>query len=194
MSIFDTIFDFLTGPAITIVIMPPRSIGGIYANVTIDESGTDTLEITQHPVQSGATITDHAYKKPAEVAIKAMWNDQEMPLEDIYQQLLDLQASLEPFTVVTGKRSYDNMLFKTLSVNTDKTTENCLAINAIFQEIIIVEVTTATVAPTANQANPQTTDATQNAGTKTAQTTDPSTPPVPQSVANQWFGEVSTPQ
>ena len=41
-----------------------RSIGGIIPDVTIEEVHTDEIELTQHPVQQGAAITDHKFKKP----------------------------------------------------------------------------------------------------------------------------------
>ena len=41
-----------------------RKIGMIVPSVVVSEKHTDTLEITEHPVEVGAAIADHAYKKP----------------------------------------------------------------------------------------------------------------------------------
>jgi hypothetical protein len=75
-------------------------------------------------------------------------------ISDVYQQLLDLQAKREKFSVVTGKRVYDNMLLKSLRVTTDRETENVLMVEATFREIIIVSTQTATLPPLTAQLNP----------------------------------------
>lgn len=163
--------DFLFQVAVPLYIRPVRNLGGIVANVTMEELIIDELEITQHPVQSGATISDHAFKKPTRITVRALWSDNGgfLSLAEIYQALLALQEAFVPFTVVTGKRSLDNMMFKSLAETNDKETENILSITAIFEEVIIVNVETTTLAPRADQANPGTTDANANAGAKSAQ-------------------------
>lgn len=150
-------------------IIPRRAIGPFSATVTVEEVASDDLEITQHPVQQGATITDHAYLKPATVSIKIMFNAADAPLAETYAKLLKLQASREPFDVVTGKRAYKNMLLKSLGQTNDAQTENVLSISAELQEIFIVQVETTTVPPRKQQANPGKTGATENAGQKSAQ-------------------------
>lgn len=148
---------------------PRRSIGPFTASITIEEVASDELEITQHPVQQGASITDHAFVKPATLSVKVMWNDDDAPLAETYQKLLTLQASREPFDIITGKRIYTNMLFKSLGLTTDAMTENVLSINADFVEIFITALEVVSVPPRAKQKNPGKTGATQNAGTKSAQ-------------------------
>ena len=51
-----------------------RSIGGLTADITIEESERDELTITEHPVEQGAPIADHAFKRPSEVTIRAAWS------------------------------------------------------------------------------------------------------------------------
>jgi hypothetical protein len=159
----------MLNPSTPATIIPRRSIGPFNATVTLEEIASDDLEITQHPVQQGATITDHAYLKPATVSIKIMFNAADAPLAETYAKLRQLQASREPFDVVTGKRAYKNMLFKSLGQTNDAQTENVLSISAELQEIFIVQVETTTVPPRKQQANPGKTGATENAGQKSAQ-------------------------
>jgi len=59
----------------SIMIKPKRSIGPIVAQVTLQEVHTDTLEITDHPVEQGAVISDHAFKRPAELIITCAWSN-----------------------------------------------------------------------------------------------------------------------
>jgi hypothetical protein len=47
----------------------------ITAQVTIEERHHDELEITNHPVEHGAEITDHAYKRPPELFIECAWSN-----------------------------------------------------------------------------------------------------------------------
>lgn len=161
MSIFE--------PVERVLFAPRRSIAGFSASVTLEEVGTDDLEITQHPVQQGASITDHAYVKPSVLTLKVLWNDDDAPLAETYKNLLDLQASREPFDVVTGKRAYSNMLMKTLGVTTDVNTENILSISMSLQEIFITALEVVTVPPRKDQKDPGKTGATNNAGTKQAE-------------------------
>lgn len=59
----------------SILIRPKRSIGSIVAQVTLQEVHQDTLEITDHPVEMGAIISDHAFKRPAELVITCAWSN-----------------------------------------------------------------------------------------------------------------------
>jgi hypothetical protein len=105
-----------------------RKIGMIVPSVVVSEKHTDTLEITEHPVEVGAAIADHAYKKPSEVVMEVGFagggslldfasnltatNLLGLSPQQTYQEILDLQASRIPFDVVTGKRLYSNMLIR----------------------------------------------------------------------------------
>lgn len=47
----------------------------IVPQIVVEEMHQDVLTITQHPVEQGAAIADHAYKEPAEVTIKCAWSN-----------------------------------------------------------------------------------------------------------------------
>ncbi len=160
--------SFLSEPITLIPVKPIRKIGDITVNVVIKEDTNDTLTITKQPIQEGASITDHAYKEPTTFTTQVLFRDNlTMSLSKIYEQLLDLQASRIPFDIITPKRIYRNMLMSALGQTTDKNTENCLSINAAFQEVIIVKVSTTQV-PRQQQKNPAATGKTENAGKKSA--------------------------
>ncbi len=144
------------------VLIRPRSIGGFIADVTVEERADDEVEMTQIPVESGAAITDHAYKRPARLTIRAGWSDSSAqsggnPVYDqqVYQAFLQLQASLDPFQVVTGKRVYNNMLARRVSQTTNESTENALMMTVECQEILFVTTATVTVPPASQQKSPQ---------------------------------------
>ena len=167
--------SFLSLPLIDIFLKPTRKIATIAIQVVVDESTTDTLTITKQPVQQGASITDHAYLEPTIFSHTIYFTSgasilgfgSGTGLDQIYKQLLELQASAIPFDIVTPKRIYHNMLMASLSQTTDKLTENCLAIHASYQQINIVPILATTV-PRINQKNPGSTAATQNGGSKSA--------------------------
>lgn len=193
-------------------IFPASGLQPLLATVTISENHRDELEITEHPVEQGAPIADHAFKRPAEVTLRIMWSmapptpggsgsivSQAVSLagtlfpvagiaaaalptinavqslltgnapdqiKSVYNQLLALQVQRVPFTVLTGKRRYQNMLLKSLGVETDMTTENALAVVAVCREVIIVATQTVSSVPAdaSQQASPQITAPPINSG------------------------------
>jgi hypothetical protein len=182
-------------------VQTPNQVGPppppITPQVTIEELHRDELVITNHPVERGAAISDHAFKQPVEVIIRAAWSNSpsssggifgqavgvaaallNQPLVglisaipqtvaaagntlqaaqsmftgnavgqvlDVYKKLQDLQSSLTPFTVYTGKRKYDNMLMQALTVLTNVDSENSLMVTVHCKEVIIVDTSLTTL-------------------------------------------------
>ncbi|EMO6449581.1 hypothetical protein RNH54_005684 [Raoultella planticola] len=160
-----------------------RKIGLIVPSVVISEKHNDTLEITEHPVEVGAAISDHAYRRPSEVIMQVGFAGGGSLLDfldttsiglgvglspkETYQELLDLQSSRVPFDVVTGKRIYTNMLIRALEVTTDRTSENVLSAVLTLREVIITSTTTTQVAVKEDMKLGANTSAVQNSGVKT---------------------------
>lgn len=178
----------LTGELDTVLIKNSRMIGMEIPDCVIEEVAVDRLEITRHPVEADpATITDHSFPLPAQLVMRVLWSDSansdstanivntleddadQATIVDTYQRLLDLQTSRQPFTVITGKRTYDNMLMTLIQNNTDKDREYILDIECHFEEIRIVTTQSAALAPLVeqvNQAEPENTSPTVDTGTK----------------------------
>lgn len=160
-----------------------RRIGLIVPSVVISEKHNDTLEITEHPVEVGAAISDHAYRRPSEVVMQVGFAGGGSLLDfldttsfglsaglspkETYQELLELQIRRVPFDVVTGKRLYTNMLIRGLEVTTERTTENVLSAVLTLREVNITSTTTAQVAPKTDMKLGAGTSAVQNSGVKT---------------------------
>jgi len=160
--------SFLSVPFSLFPTRPLRKFADITVNVVITENANDTLTVTKQPVQQGASITDHAYKEPTTFSTSILFRDNlTTSLSKIYENMLELQTSRVPFDIITPKRIYRNMLMTVLSQTTDKNTENCLAINVTFQEVILVKVSTTQV-PRIKQRNPGGTGKTEKAGKKSA--------------------------
>lgn len=181
-----------------IVVRPKRSIGAFVATVTIEEQHQDDLQITDHPVEIGANITDHAYRKPSSVIIKAGWSNaapagnvlqsaanavtgtingaigianqvssalggpsfssvtgnQQKSIKEVYEDLLALQAERTLIDVLTGKRTYKNMLIESIMETTNADTENSLILTIKLREVIVVSTRTVELASTSIAANP----------------------------------------
>lgn len=117
-------------------ILLSRSIGGIPVDVVISEEHTATMEIAQHPVESGAKISDHAWREPYTVRLESVVDSPRAVAS--YQALLTLQEKAEPFTLVTGLKIYSNMLIKEITATRDREFARVLRFSAELQEVIIV--------------------------------------------------------
>lgn len=60
---------FFDIPAIGFTTGTSRKIDVIQGFITLSESTNDTLQITKHPVQQGATITDHSFIMPTSLSM-----------------------------------------------------------------------------------------------------------------------------
>lgn len=160
--------------------------GSFVAHTVIEEIHRDDLEISEHPIEQGAAVADHSFKRPAEVVIKCAWSNSppssggltgaalgiagvKAPavgavlaagqtlsavdgllsgsakvdfIKETYKNLVAMQELRLPFDVHTGKRVYRNMLFKSLSVTTDRENENSLLVTAHCRQIMVVSTQT----------------------------------------------------
>jgi hypothetical protein len=174
----------------SVLLRRPRRIGIMVPNVVLEEVELDEIEITDHPVETGAPIADHAYRKPSELIMRLGWSNSAalriagiaLPfasqglvtavtslgerdyITETYKELIDLQRSLEPFEVVTGKRVHRNMLIRSISATTDGTTENVLMAQVRMREVLIVEAAARTVPPTSQQRDPASTAGVESTG------------------------------
>jgi hypothetical protein len=169
LSVAEAAIQGLVGP----IIIRQRNIGGFIADVTIREEHEDELGITENPVGQGAAITDHSFKQPARLTVDIGYSNSSLQSEgdpnyvsDMYAQFLALQASRQPFDVITGKRVYTNMLIALLHTFTDEKTEDTLFLTVRMKEIILVNTQSVSVPPASQMNNPSSNGATQNLGTQ----------------------------
>jgi len=167
----------------SVLIRSRRGISDLYPDVIVEESHEDALQITEHPVEQGAAISDHAYVKPATVTIRGGVSDSdgsftldlglggetgERRSVEFYNKLLELQRSREPFGLVTGKRAYKNMLLESLTTVTDPNTEHVLMFAATCREVLIVATRVVSI-PAGRQAKSGKTQGVKDAGQKQPQ-------------------------
>lgn len=181
----------------TLFRLQSRSIGVMVPDVVISEKHSDSLEITEHPVEIGAAVNDHAYKRASDVTMECGFAGggslldvfdtsayglstpfNSMSPKDVYKTLLETQERRELIDVVTGKRTYSNMLIRAIEVTTDRTSENVLMCTITLREVILSSTTPVTVADKKNMQMGVSTAAVQNTGVK-------ATKPVNQSFLSQ---------
>lgn len=126
----------------------------------ISEKHTNIVKLTQHPVEYGARITDHAIKQPYKIVVRGVVTNtplakqlnKKLPnsgsildqgtdsfkgtrIQSAYQGLINIQNKRWPVTLQTGLRSYSNMVLT--SVSTPHDIKNRLDLTMVFEEVII---------------------------------------------------------
>jgi hypothetical protein len=149
------------------------------------------LETTNHPIQTGADISTHAYLMPAMLTMLIGMSDAMdsyansttaskspyitpftgNPSKSVsaYQQMLALQAARTPLTITTRLRTYTNMIVKAVSPREDYKTIAGLRMRVVFKQIFTASTTNV------QSARPNTTDST-GLGTINSQQPDSTIP------------------
>lgn len=71
-----------------------EALEAIIAQATVEEVHDDELEITDHPIEQGASITDHAYKRPSEVVVRCGWSNSPSSSGSLISQAVGVGAAL----------------------------------------------------------------------------------------------------
>jgi hypothetical protein len=150
--------------------------GVITADAVIEERSDDDSVITENPVENGSVTNDHAFDLPQSLELTYAWSGgsrqakgQSSFLNTTYAQFLTLKQAKILLFVVTGKRQYQNMLIKSLSVTTDEKTENVLLIRISLKQLLLTVTQTVTISSADQQSLPQKTQPTINGGQITLQ-------------------------
>lgn len=112
-----------------------------------------TLRITEHPVQTGASITDHAYRMPPRIMLEigmsdAMesydpdaWTSDTSKSVSAYQTVLDLQKNRTLMMLKTRLDTYENCVIETIEAPDTYKTLNGLRMTVTFRQIFMATVT-----------------------------------------------------
>ena len=145
----------------------PTLIGDLAIDCTVTETHTAAATVTEHPVESGANITDHIRPEPLQLSITGIVSDtplgskqiqraidiggtsvqvtqQETPTSATgfgraaWSKLEEIRASGKLVKVVTRDKPYENMALVSLSVPKDARTGGAFAFSAQFKQVRIV--------------------------------------------------------
>ena len=147
------------------------NIGGLFFDAILSTNTQESLTITSHPVQSGANISDHAFRNPTKLSMEIMMSDvmaSRVPGQftegggirgavlslagannsksiSAYQRLLELQRMRLPLSVKTRLGYYNNMLIESIDAPDDVNTLSGLKCTVNMREVLIAQVSTEKV-------------------------------------------------
>lgn len=163
----------LSAPEIKDLVFTKTNIGGWFFDAYLKMTHTSRLTITEHPVQLGAALTDHAFLQPRELIMEVgmsnvatsfvpgQFSEGYSRSVTAFQVLKDLQALRVPIQVHTRLGLYQNMLIEVLSAPDDYTTLEGLRATVTFREILVAQVKTVQISSrpqvtnSANRGNPE---------------------------------------
>ena len=142
------------------------NIAGYFFDAFLKLDHERRLTITDHPVEEGANITDHAFVEPKAVSIEIGMSDvcssfvggqftQRFSRSvSAYDTLEKMQADRIPVSIHTKLATYHNMLVENITAPDDYITRHGLRATVFFREIIVVSTDTVTL-PDRTSAMPQ---------------------------------------
>lgn len=144
-----------------------------YFDAVFTVSHNLSVQVTEHPVQSGASIADHAFVDPDEVSMDVGFSDVHSsryyfesgtPYSDAalgnsdgrsitaYDLLRQIAQAREPVTLVTKLHTYPSMLITSVSVSDDAKTMFGLRASVTLRAIQRVTVATMTIQQTCSSS------------------------------------------
>lgn len=146
------------------------SVGGVEFDAATLTIHTKTAAVTQHPVESGGTITDHITLQPDKVRIDGVFTNEPLPsqllkklsaygipslgprrAESLYRDVIDLYESKTPVDVVTDLDAYTSMAIVSVSVE-----RNASKAGGVFVAIELEKITTVESQQVASPTPPST--------------------------------------
>lgn len=133
------------------------NIGGYFFDGFSKVVHSRQVEITENPVETGASIVDHAYVKPAEVTITVLMSDVHQSMVagqfsggysrsvSAWTILTKLQEDRVPMSVLTRLGLYSNMLITEIRADDTAETVHGLQADVTLKEIPIARVKTVKI-------------------------------------------------
>ena len=132
----------------------------------------ETSKLMEHPLETGATTTDHRIINPTEIEFSLLLNS--IDYRSVYQQIKQLRDSATLLTVVTWAGRYDNQLISDFPHEEDPAMYEVLSVALKTKEVLFAK-SQSTIVPrdpskssTKDKGNQQTKDA---SGAQTDQAT-----------------------
>lgn len=146
----------------------PTKIDSVELDVVITESHVGAVSVTEHPVEQGANISDHAQEKPDMLTMTAIVSNtpisrtkqtriidtglgqfvSNVPADQVqgvagyaeaaYARLRELKSARNLITVVTNLRVYTSMIIENLTVPRDSNTGDALSFSVQLKQVIVV--------------------------------------------------------
>ena len=148
---------------------------GYYFDAFTKENHVGSVRVTEHPVQGGSNISDHAYNLPDKLTLEVLVSDSVQPIVagqftnkntksiSAYEILRGLKERRALVSVRTRLHYYTNMIIENMSVSDDYKSANSLRCTVSLRQVMMAVVPVEYVTLTKRQAVVET-----NKGTKSA--------------------------
>lgn len=140
------------------LLMVKTNLGGYFFDAVFSVDTEHSLTVTQHPVQTGANISDHAFVNPIRMTMQVgvsdamayrfgadYGGDGKTKSVQAYRLLCKLQELRTPMQVVTRLNTYQNMLIESIDVSDDVSTLCALKATVNLVQVMVVNVGTEKV-------------------------------------------------
>lgn len=140
------------------LLMVKTNLGGYFFDAVFSVDTEHSLTVTQHPVQTGANISDHAFVNPIRMTMQVgvsdamayragadYGGDGKTKSVQAYRLLCKLQELRTPMQVVTRLNTYQNMLIESIDVSDDVSTLCALKATVNLVQVLVVNVGTEKV-------------------------------------------------
>ncbi|MGI4812799.1 MAG: phage baseplate protein [Janthinobacterium lividum] len=114
----------------------------IIKQVTIEEVHSDEMEITEHPVEQGVSVADHAFARPAEVVITAGWSNSPNN-SGVLNQILGAAANTSgALKAVIGAAEFVGGIAAAISPGPSTVFTTYNAVLALYQQRLLFDIYT----------------------------------------------------
>lgn len=136
-------------------------IGEIVLDASISEQHSSTSEVPEHPVEKGAAFTDHVREKPDQLTIEGLISNHpltetqaargkdavggETPTyrpgyeKEVDGRIREMKRSAQVLTVVTGLRTYEDMVIESYNVPRDSRSGEALRFTMVLRRVVVVQ-------------------------------------------------------
>ncbi len=139
------------------------SIGQIFLDVTVSESPEMTNRITKNPIEDGSSIADHVIQDPDVLTLEGIVTDDPIRFlsgirdlaerglgsltrsQSAFELIEKLKKEATVITVITGLKTYENMIISRFNPRRDNTTGFSLRFTLVLEQIEIKKSQTVSI-------------------------------------------------
>lgn len=156
--------QYSTATGVNVTLPNAQTLYAFDAEITVEHE--QQLKRTEHPVQTGASISDHAYIMPARLVLDigmsdamdayfspSTWSGSDSKSVAAYQTMLALQFSRIPLSITTKLRTYQNMVIEALTPQETLKTFTGLRMRVEFGQIFLANISQPTVSARPQDSN-----------------------------------------
>ena len=156
--------QYASATGITVTLPTGQTLYAFDAEIQVEHQ--QQLRTTDHPVQTGASISDHAYLEPARLVLDVGMSDamdayfnpstwQGTPSKSVsaYQTMLALQFSRIPLQITTRLRTYQNMVVEGLTPTDTYRQFSGLRMRVELRQIFLAQISQPTQSARPQETN-----------------------------------------